>query len=197
MWGSAGRLISDADNLDIMGFQECEDVRRVISDAGYADSFEVQPGLHSVANAWRRSVWERLAGDSTEIAEDRWEQHYGRRTVTWARLRHRQTEKVVFFMNHHGPLPVNTGGLCGGEATAYGLLRIVGIHAFKGDAVILTGDFNADHRSHTITTLSRFCTSTTQGLPLVAWTTSCQMIARKLWTMRILATVAATMTRWQ
>lgn len=156
MWGSAGNLIRDAGNLDILGFQECEDVRRVIADAGLSDSFEVQPGIHSVANAWRRSVWEVLARSSTDVAEDRWEQHYGRRTVVWVRLRHRVTEKVVFFMNHHGPLPVDTGGLCGGAATAYNLLRVIGVNAFKGDAVILTGDFNANHRSQTVTTLSRW-----------------------------------------
>ena len=79
---------------------------------------------------------------------------YGRRSVLWARFRNIETGAMVFFMNHHGPLPVNSGGLCGGRATAYNILRVAGYFAHPGDDVVLVGDFNADPTSMTIKELS-------------------------------------------
>lgn len=52
----------------------------------------------------------------------------------WARLRNRETNHTMMFVNHHGPLPVGTGGRCGGEATAFNLLKLIAVEAYMGDA---------------------------------------------------------------
>merc|ERR1712056_151371 len=146
---SAGKLIASNGPYDIMGFQECEDVGRVLADAGLEDSHESLPGGHALAIAYRRSSWERLGSDSVVVGEDRHDQYYGKRVVNWARLRHLRTRKVVFFVNHHGPLPVNSGGKYGGDATAHKILRVLNEHAHKSDLQIIVGDFNADTNSAT------------------------------------------------
>lgn len=56
-------------------------------------------------------------------------------------------------MNHHGPLSVNSGGLCGGEATAYNILQIMAKNAQVGDVLMLVGDFNANAASRTLQSL--------------------------------------------
>mmetsp|Transcript_117050 Transcript_117050/g.335820 ORF Transcript_117050/g.335820 Transcript_117050/m.335820 type:complete len:121 (-) Transcript_117050:171-533(-) len=68
----------------------------------------------------------------------------------WVRIQHRQTGQTVLFINHHGPLPLNSGGRCGGEATAFNLFRLMGTHAQEGDVVVLVGDFNAGPGSETV-----------------------------------------------
>jgi len=150
---SAGRLIQANGPFDIMGFQECEDAPRVLRDAELGSSYVALPGRHATAIAYRAAAWEELSSGHEDVAEDRPEQYYGLRGAGWARLRHKQSGHTVFVMNHHGPLPVNTGGKCGGEATAYNLLRLAGRHAAPGDAVILLGDINADVNSATQQTL--------------------------------------------
>lgn len=72
----------------------------------------------------------------------------------WVRLQHVTTKQVVFFINHHGPLPVQSGGRCGGEATAFNILELIAIQAREGDVVVLTGDFNAGADSETVKQLS-------------------------------------------
>lgn len=142
--GSAGRLIADNGLFDIMGFQECDDVWRVLGDAGIASSYSVLPGSHALAVAYRTAAWEELSSGVEDVAEDRPEQYYGRRAAQWGRLRHRASGKVVFFLNHHGPLPVNTGGVCGGEATAYNILRTARENSQDDDVKIVLGDLNND-----------------------------------------------------
>jgi len=69
------------------------------------------------------------------------------------RLRHRQSRKTLFIVNHHGPLPIPTGGICGGRATAYNILKQIAEHAEDDDMIVLTGDFNANAHSSTFRTL--------------------------------------------
>jgi len=156
--GSAGKLIAANGPFDIMGFQECDDVRRVLGDAGMLSSHDYVVGGHATAIAYNKGTWELVASGRDDVAEDRPEQWYGRRGVGWVRLRHRTTDKTVFLVNHHGPLPVNTGGKCGGEATAYNMLRAIGLHAGAGDLKLLVGDLNADKNSVTQGALKRYMT---------------------------------------
>jgi len=146
---SAGRLIAANGPYDIMGFQECEDVGRVLADAGLQHTHQALPGGHALAIAYKKSSWERLGSDTAVVAEDRHDQYYGERVLNWARLRHKKTQKVVFFANHHGPLPVNSGGKYGGDATAHKILGVVNRHSHKSDLRIIVGDFNADRNSAT------------------------------------------------
>merc|ERR1719343_1242821 len=56
----------------------------------------------------------------------------------------------MLFVNHHGPLPISSGGVCGGAAVAYNILHVVAANAQPGDLVIVAGDFNAQEGSNTI-----------------------------------------------
>jgi len=145
--GSAGKLIADNGPFDIMGFQECDDIYRVLNDAGLGSSYSVLPGARALGTAYKTADWEELSSGILDVAEDRPEQYYGRRAVQWGRLRHRASGKVIFFLNHHGALQVNTGGVCGGEATAYNILRVVRENSQAGDAVVVLGDTNNDAAS--------------------------------------------------
>lgn len=147
--GSAGKLIAKNGPYDLIGFQECDDVKRVLGDAGLLGTHAYVIGGHATAIAYEKAAWSLLSSGKDDVAEDRPEQHYGRRGVGWARLRHRASGKVVFAVNHHGPLPVNTGGKCGGKATAYNMLRVIGRNAEAGDMKVLMGDLNADKNSAT------------------------------------------------
>jgi len=154
--GSAGRLIARNGPFDIMAFQECDDVWRVLGDAGLSSSHEVSVANHATAIAYEKNIWQELASGSEDVAEDNRFQYYGRRGVGWVRLLHKTSGKVVFVVNHHGPLQVNTGGKCGMEATAYNMLKVIGQHAQTSDASVLLGDLNADRNSATQSTLRNY-----------------------------------------
>jgi len=166
MWRSAGKLIQQSGPYDLMGFQECDDVNRILSDTGMGHEYGGYAGAHAVSSAWRQTEWQLLAQGNDDVAEDSRTQWYGRRGLTWVRVRHTITGAVVFFANHHGPLPVGYpgGGFCGPEATAYNILKSISTHAHKGDAVILTGDFNAVQNSRTHQTLSQYLNHQYQGV---------------------------------
>lgn len=142
--GSAGKLMRAHGPYDFMGFQECADVNRVLGDAGMSHSYTSFAGRNAVAIAWKSSDWENVTVGAVDVAEDGRHQYYGYREVVYARLRHKATGKMVFFINHHGPTPIQTaGGFCGPEATAYQILKVIAERAYDGDTVVLVGDFNA------------------------------------------------------
>mmetsp|Transcript_90642 Transcript_90642/g.252089 ORF Transcript_90642/g.252089 Transcript_90642/m.252089 type:complete len:759 (+) Transcript_90642:86-2362(+) len=151
--GSAGKLIAENGPFDVMGFQECGDAHRVLADAGLDAAYGIVDKGHGLAMAYNKSAWEELGAGSRLVAEDRQDEYYGTRAVSWARLRHASSGTTVLFLNHHGPLPIDSGGRCGPQATAYGLLRIAGTEARAGDRVILVGDLNAAAASSTQRTL--------------------------------------------
>lgn len=66
-------------------------------------------------------------------------------------------------MNHHGPLPVGSGGSCGGYTTARNLLMVMKKHSQVGDILILVGDFNSGVGSGTIGELSNHLTHAMHG----------------------------------
>jgi len=153
--GSAGALIaqsSQTEAYDLMGFQECQNVGLVLRDAGLSDDYtglQWSDGDIALGLAFHKGRFERLEGSTEKVAEDRPEQWYGKRGAQWVRLQDKKSKRVVFIVNHHGPLPVDSGGVCGGDATAYNLLRIFGQHAQAGDALVLVGDLNAGAGSRT------------------------------------------------
>jgi len=148
--GSATRLIAQSGPYDLMGFQECEDITAVLRGAGLFEQFGAFAGDGSatgaICMAYRRASWLLLSHGMSHVAED----NLGKRAAQWMRLSHAATGKTVFFMNHHGPLPVNTGGRCGGPATAFNLLQLAALNAQPGDAIIIVGDFNANGDSLTV-----------------------------------------------
>jgi len=165
MWKSAGKLIRNTGPYDVIGFQECDDIHRVVDDTGIGHEYGKFGGLHAVSSAWHMEEWEILSQGVADVAEDSREQWYGRRGLVWIRIRHRRDGAILFFANHHGPLPVGYpgGGFCGPEATAYNILKVIGENAHKGDSVILVGDFNAVRDSRTQQALSRYLNHQYQG----------------------------------
>jgi len=152
--GSAGKLIASNSRsmpFDFMAFQECEQAVLVLQDAGLADWYDFEHASRHICVAYRTSVWRRLSYGVQDVAEDMQAQYYGKRSAQWMRLQHKEHNGTfVFLMNHHGPLPVDTGGVCGGMATAFNLLKLIHTHARDGDAVILAGDFNSGSSAITV-----------------------------------------------
>jgi len=144
---SAGKLIARTggdEKYDMMGFQECEDVWRVLRDAGLNEQeYAAIDGGRAIAMAYRRTRWELLEQGVRDVGEDSQQQYYGKRAAMWARLRSLDEDKTVFFVNHHGPLKVSQTGGCTGSATALNIMKMIGEHARSRDVIILVGDFNA------------------------------------------------------
>jgi len=154
---SAGKLISANGPYDIMGFQECEDVQRVLRDSGLQSSHGVAVAAGKPLNmaiAYKRSAWRSLGAGNNYVARDR-PGLYGDRGVNWARLQHIRTGKVVLFVNHHGPLPVDTGGETGPEQTANNIFGVIDQQKQNSILQILVGDLNAGQGSRTQKALQR------------------------------------------
>jgi len=146
---SAGKLIArtaQSHPYDIMAFQECDSKDRILADAvssGLPNEYETIDGGRAIAVAYRRSTWRKLSSGVADVGEDSRKQYYGKRAAMWVRLQHKDSDKTVLFVNHHGPLPVSDRGGCTGTANALNLMRLIGRTAHTNDAIILAGDFNA------------------------------------------------------
>jgi len=163
---SAGTLIKDHMSdapFDVMGFQECEDLPRVLKPVGLLDTYGVIMDKFAICMAYSKKAWTLIERGLVEVAEDMVTKYYGRRGAQWMRLKSLTSNRSLFFMNHHGPLSINSGGRCGGQATAYNLLSVVAKHAQVGDTLILVGDFNANAASSTIQTLWKKLVQTFAG----------------------------------
>lgn len=136
--------------LDIMGFQECNNIDWVLRMTGLAGAYVGFQGFEAVCLAFKTAVWTRVAQGQAVVAEDTKIEYWGRRMAQWMRLVHKSSGKTLFVMNHHGPLPVGSGGVCGAPATARRLLSMIAANAHPGEPVILTGDFNAGQASQTV-----------------------------------------------
>jgi len=153
--GSAGKLLkrsAEKTPFDFMGFQECQQPYRVLFDAGMDKDFTAWHTNQNICMAYRKKVWELLKRGEQIVANDQPKpgQNFGQRTGMWARFRHRKTNETVLFVNHHGPLPLSTGGQWGGPSVAYNLLTLVQKHGRKGEPVFMTGDFNSVKTSMTV-----------------------------------------------
>jgi len=136
---------------DVLGFQECENPWQLLWQADWQSDYHAIHVAHGRAVqlciAYRNTTWKLLNSGDAWVSQD---QKYGSRYVMWVRLQHIKTKEILFFANHHGPLPLNSGGVPGGPATASALLGQVAKNSQSGDAIILVGDFNADGGSLTI-----------------------------------------------
>mmetsp|Transcript_146593 Transcript_146593/g.381038 ORF Transcript_146593/g.381038 Transcript_146593/m.381038 type:complete len:335 (+) Transcript_146593:70-1074(+) len=156
--GSAGKLIASTGQgkpYDFMGFQECEDVDRVLQDASLTGQYGSIEAEHAIAIAYRKVAWELLDHGMREVAEDKPEQWWGKRGAQWARFRHKSTGYALMFVNHHGALPVGSGGKCGLLGTAYNILHAITSHRQSGEGVVLVGDFNSNEGTEEIKELDR------------------------------------------
>ena len=155
---SAGNLIIRSSNIkpfDIMGFQECDDINRVLHDSNLAGKYTTINGGYAVGLMYNNN-WIELNKQSIPVAEDSRAQYFGKRIISFVRLQHRITKHTLFFINHHGPLPVNSGGLCGSESVAYNILKVIGENSHSSDSIVVVGDFNSDVNSNTIRVLKSY-----------------------------------------
>eukprot|EP00928_Gymnodinium_smaydae_P100440 TRINITY_DN9850_c0_g1_i1.p1 TRINITY_DN9850_c0_g1~~TRINITY_DN9850_c0_g1_i1.p1 ORF type:complete len:331 (+),score=44.85 TRINITY_DN9850_c0_g1_i1:150-995(+) len=106
--------------------------------------------------AYRKGTWSLLSHGEGDVAEDQPTEFYGTRGTQWMRLQHSETKSTLLFVNHHGPLSVNSGGQCGGVSTARNLLQLIKAKGETGDMIVLVGDFNANAASLTIQELWRY-----------------------------------------
>lgn len=148
-------LAQIARDADIMAFQECMDLKWTLNRAGFEGLFRIFEGAQEICMAFREERWSLLGRGQTSVAEDKPTSYWRKRDVQWLRLEHQDTKQPVFFMNHHGPLPLNSGGVCGGRATAANLLTVASANSWPGDVVVLVGDFNAGPRSETVRSLDQ------------------------------------------
>eukprot|EP00931_Biecheleriopsis_adriatica_P031387 TRINITY_DN1840_c0_g1_i1.p1 TRINITY_DN1840_c0_g1~~TRINITY_DN1840_c0_g1_i1.p1 ORF type:complete len:672 (-),score=126.08 TRINITY_DN1840_c0_g1_i1:42-2006(-) len=149
---SAGKLIqaSMGDKpFDVMGFQECDDGRQVLGPVGLLAEYEMFQGDHAVCVAWKKT-WSVLDKGTDDVGEDMKTHYYGKRGAVWVRLKHGASGRTMLFVNHHGPLEINSGGECGGEAVASNIAKLMHRHGKPGDILILVGDFNANSASVTV-----------------------------------------------
>jgi len=136
--------------LDVMAFQECNNVGWLLQKSGLAGAYTGFQGFEGTCLAFKTAAWTQLAQGQAVVAEDTKLEYWGRRMGMWLRLLHKASGKTVFVMNHHGPLPVSSGGVCGAPATVRRLLSMITANAHSGEPVILMGDFNAEQASQTI-----------------------------------------------
>eukprot|EP00419_Tripos_fusus_P000428 CAMPEP_0172676786 /NCGR_PEP_ID=MMETSP1074-20121228/14220_1 /TAXON_ID=2916 /ORGANISM="Ceratium fusus, Strain PA161109" /LENGTH=588 /DNA_ID=CAMNT_0013494521 /DNA_START=30 /DNA_END=1796 /DNA_ORIENTATION=- len=131
---------------DLIGFQECNDERWLLDQSGMAVEYAIFRDKGSCF-AYRKRNFDLITRGVNYVADDA---KYGMRPAQWMRLRHQATGKGVFFINHHGPLPIDSGGMCGGRAHAFNLLKVYESEAQRGDTVVLVGDFNAVPASESV-----------------------------------------------
>jgi len=168
--GREGHLVASSGPYDFIGLQECQNPWRLLGDGGLGDAYFAYQGGRgqdsvAVCAAYRKAAWEELAHGEEFVAEDGGGKgnYYGKRLAVWFRLKHRKTGEVVLFLVHHGPLPLSSGGLCGGHATGYNLLELMASKARTGDAIIFVGDFNAGPGSMTVQTVESQLTRVYSG----------------------------------
>jgi len=153
--GSASRLVAAA-MPDLLGCQECDDLWRVLHEGGVEATYDIVPGPCAIAMAYKKADWDLLDQGYATVATDEPHQFFSKRGVQWMRVRHRSCGAVVFFMNHHGPLRVNSGGRDGGPRTAARIASAILSNVQDEDRVILVGSFNAQAGAQTIRELERY-----------------------------------------
>lgn len=152
-----------ASTHDVVGLQECPDISKVLIGQGLTKKYTAIRGPHRLTMVYAVADWEALDSGAADVAVDEAEQFQEARAAQWVRLRHRETGKAVFFMNHHGPLRVNSGGRAGGPATGAALVQLAFRNLQPGDAIIVAGDFNAQPGSQTLRELERFVPRVSPG----------------------------------
>jgi len=131
--------------VDLIGFQECNNVAQVLGGSAMASSFSYYAAPGDGPMAWNNQKFRKIFGPGQVwVARDQ----YGDRFMNWVRLQVQGSSQTVFFANSHGPL-----NGCGPDL---GGRYLAGINANKqpGDTVILTGDFNCGSNTAAIGTIA-------------------------------------------
>ncbi|CAE7207621.1 unnamed protein product [Symbiodinium natans] len=146
--------------FDLIGFQECDDVGKVITGTSLATSFEYYTPAkgNDAPMAWQHTKYRAVDGPGTVwIARDK----YGDRKMNWVRLQVIGSSTTIFFANTHGPLDQCGGGP--GETVASNFINAVYSHKKPKDLVVFTGDFNCGSNQDTIKKLAEATDSSYSG----------------------------------
>lgn len=127
---------------DLVGMQECDDASKMFNGIGYGATHEWKQGPADIGMGFDKTKFDKL-GDwgSAQYSGDQW----GPRYIAWIRLKQKDGGANIFFGNLHGPLPGPAGSMDGkhGHEVAASLTKIVAANIQPGDAMVITGDFNA------------------------------------------------------
>lgn len=146
--------------FDFISFQGCDNIDSLsrITVPKDSDYFVLNTGLGTCL-AYKSSRWTLLNSSLTFVGVD----SLRNSTAQWIRVQDEAAGKVVMFVNVQGPSPVNSGGLCGGQALAYELAMMLRTNIGAGDAIIVTGAFNADAYSPMMVALAQRLRSAIPG----------------------------------
>jgi len=129
---------------DMIGFQECQGIEKIIDGMGLRDShsYACAPKQNQYVGtdacmAWNNTRFELLGkAQSAVVGSDQW----GNRYAQWVRLKIRGTTATITFMNTHGPLTSCNGE--GAKVLAKTTLDTIKGAMQPGDAFFYVGDFN-------------------------------------------------------
>jgi len=128
--------------FDLVGFQECNDASKMFNGVGYGSTHSWKQGPADIGMGYDKTKFDPL-GDysSRQVAVDQW----GPRYIAWIRLKQKDGGATIFFANTHGPLPGPHGDVDGkhGHEIAQNYIKAVADNIQPGDALVVTGDFNA------------------------------------------------------
>lgn len=137
--------------FDLIGLQECNDVKKIVHNTGYADCLDYyQPPVkegNDVAQAWNKNKYRKISEGTEVVAADR----YGKRRVNFVRLEIRMGG-TIFFANTHGPLEQCAGE--NGRKIGDAYVEVINKYKHKDDLVVFTGDFNCGQFTDTMKQLN-------------------------------------------
>jgi len=139
-----------------LAFQDCDPL--VPQDAwGMVSSQQFRLCL-----AYRKHEWQEVSHGETLISADSVANAHTERGALWIKLLHESGQNLLL-VNYEGPRPFNSGGVCGGTATAKHLLKMAQQVTNPGDGILIVGDFHADYDSSTLATLRKSLPSISHG----------------------------------
>ena len=143
--GRLGKKLAANKPIGLIGFQETEDVHRVLRDGGLTSHHQGQQFGNALAIAWDNNLFHAHHENGKEqIGEDK-PGLWGKRYMAWRRFQHRATGQEIWFGVLHGPLPFETGGAWGNHATAKKIIDVKNATSKPGDLTIITGYFNSNY----------------------------------------------------
>lgn len=130
--------------VDLIGFQECDDITEILPRAGLDKRMDYYKPKADGPMAWDKNRFTKLASGQKKVAADK----YGDRYMNWVRLKEAGSGRTYFFANTHGPL-----NGCGADL-GHNYLDAINAHKGESDKFVMTGDFNCGPNTDAMRTLS-------------------------------------------
>lgn len=144
---SIDSIVAWNDGVDLIGFQECDDVNQVLPDEFSAVSSS-GTSFGDIANAWKSDKFTLLESGTVQITDTGIGQ-YSPRGIVWCRLKENDSGNIIFFVNTHGPLNDESPN-CSNKNLGIKYYDAIQANIQENDLLIFTGDFNCISDSETI-----------------------------------------------